>query len=73
MRFADVADSLGTVMATDPRDWSLSSRDAWVYAIILGWDDHSLNEVAKRHNWDSSTKKRLREMRALWVKTVEGS
>jgi hypothetical protein len=54
----EVLDSLRAVIVTDPRDWSIDRRDAWIYAIVCGWDE-VLTEVARRHRWDDATIARL--------------
>ncbi|MFD5002187.1 hypothetical protein ACFWMV_04695 [Streptomyces mutabilis] len=61
----------------DSRDWAATKRDAWLYAILVGWtceDDHihddlcmgdePLTETARRHGWDDDTVARLRSHRA---------
>jgi hypothetical protein len=65
MLFSEIADSLKTSIATDPRDWSRDDCDAWLYGVIVGWDG-ALPEVAAGHGWSSETLERLRAMRSLW-------
>ncbi|MEV7770500.1 hypothetical protein [Kitasatospora sp. NPDC086791] len=36
----------------DPRDWASDRRDAWLYALLVGWND-ALDEVAARHGWSA--------------------
>jgi hypothetical protein len=50
--------SLGNALAFDARDWSKSKRDAWIYGVVLGWDE-ALSEVAEAHGWDAETQRRL--------------
>ena len=52
-------ESIRTAMAMSPKDWSLNHRDAWIYGIVLGWDDASLVEVSRLHQWDYNTISRL--------------
>lgn len=33
------------------KDMAESKFDAWVYGIIVGWDDLSYTELAVKHNW----------------------
>lgn len=54
-------DSLRAAMATDPRDWSVNKTDAWLWAIIMGWDE-ALPEVAARHGWTIGDASRLFEL-----------
>jgi hypothetical protein len=69
--------SVYRAMVHDPRDWAATKRDAWLYAILVGWtceDDHAhddlcmgdepLIETAQRHGWDEETVTRLRAYRA---------
>lgn len=55
--------SLATVVAFSSRDWSANHRDAWIYAIVSGWDDEALAEVAAKHDWDAATVARLCRLR----------
>lgn len=69
---ADVRSSLESVVAFDPRDWSLDKRDAWIYGIVFGWESEELDEdpmgdVAKRHGWDDAAVQRLRELHEAFV------
>jgi len=49
-------------MATDPRDWSLAKRDAWVFGIVLGWTDDALKDLAQQHDWPERDVKRLKRL-----------
>lgn len=73
----DALNSVHRTMVHDSRDWALNKRDAWLYAILIGWaceDDHAhddicmgdgpLTETAARHGWDTDTVARLRTYRA---------
>jgi len=76
-RVRDVLNSAYRTMVHDSRDWARDRRDAWLYAILVGWiceDDHAhddlcmgdepLIETAQRHGWDEETVTRLRAYRA---------
>lgn len=63
----DWRDSLNTVLTTNVRDWGLDKADAWIYAIIVGWDEPALREVAKHHKWSEATTERLRQLRRAYV------
>lgn len=54
--------SLSHCIAFDSRDWSLSRRDAWIYAIVIGWDNDSLNELADKFHWDDYHVERLKRL-----------
>ena len=61
-------ESIQTTMSTDPRDWGMYKRDAWLFAIVLGWEDddgtpgEALREVAAKHRW---TEADLRDLMTL--------
>ncbi|WP_433078903.1 hypothetical protein ACQP1P_38660 [Dactylosporangium sp. CA-052675] len=71
---ADLAEALQSVydcMVFDSRDWGASRRDAWLYAIVVGWDadeagetDDAMAELAARYCWTDETVERLRRMHA---------
>jgi hypothetical protein len=76
----------GSMMATDPRDWAVEHRDAWLYGLFCGWDcedDHThddvcgdgaaMREIAARHGWADETVARLRAYRTAIVHLVGGS
>lgn len=52
-------DSLETIMATSPHDWGDNERFAWMWGIILGWDNASMDELAKKFSWSTETQGRL--------------
>lgn len=49
----------------DRRDWTADRIDAFLWAVLIGWDDDRLKEIATRHRWDEHRVKYVREMRAL--------
>jgi hypothetical protein len=51
--------SLHTALACSTRDMSKDKLDAWVYGIVVGWDDDTLAELSKLHGWEESTIQRL--------------
>ncbi|MCW7991037.1 hypothetical protein XF35_38945 [Streptomyces platensis subsp. clarensis] len=64
-----------THMATGSRDWAQDSSDAWLYAVLYGWDceqEHQhtddcragLDEVAAKHGWSAGRVARTRKHRA---------
>lgn len=55
-------ESLHSCIAFGARDWSLYDRDAWMYAIIVGWGP-ALSEVAAQHGWSPEDVTRLRLLR----------
>lgn len=53
-------ESIATAIAFSPRDWSSNHRDAWIYGIVLGWDEDDLEELKKRYSWTNETVARLK-------------
>lgn len=47
------------------RDWTSDRHDAYLWAVLIGFDDDTLAEVASKHRWDEHRVKYAREMRAL--------
>ncbi|MCF0086680.1 MULTISPECIES: hypothetical protein [unclassified Streptomyces] len=47
------------------RDWAADRHDAYLWAVLIGWDDDALNEIAAKHRWNEHRVKYVREMRAL--------
>lgn len=62
--------SLSAAVACHVRDWSEHRRDAWIYGIVVGWED-ALAEVARDHRWDAATVERLTRLRAAFVRASE--
>ncbi|WP_329126126.1 hypothetical protein [Streptomyces sp. NBC_01353] len=66
-------------MKTNSRDWAATEDDAWLYAVLMGWDceqqhDHTddcarlLQEVAAKHGWSEDRVARIRKFRAALAK-----
>ena len=53
--------SIWYTMAHATKDWSADKNDAWIYGIILGWDE-SLPEIAERFGWDESAVRRIERL-----------
>lgn len=60
---AEAIDSIKTTMVTDPRDWGLYKRDAWIYGIVIGWKD-ALPEIAEKFKWKKEDVLRLQKYHA---------
>ena len=68
---AEALNSAKAAMTFSARDWSLNHRDAWLYGIVVGWDD-ALDEVANNHKWNDETVERLiRYRKAVEAKETE--
>lgn len=55
---ADAISHLATVLRNDPRNWSATKRDTWVYGVLVGWgceQDHA-------HDWVCGSTERLVEL-----------
>lgn len=61
------AESLRNCIAFDSMDWGACKRHAFIYGIVLGWDEESLFELATKHKWDPATVHRLRGLRAAYA------
>ncbi|MFD6035271.1 hypothetical protein ACFWHF_12125 [Streptomyces griseoincarnatus] len=72
---AAALDGLHTLIATSSRDWQTYRVDAWLWAVLCGWDcektEHddtcvhgALEETAARHGWDEATVAKARRYRA---------
>jgi len=72
---AAALDGLHTLIATSSRDWQTYRVDAWLWAVLCGWDceqtEHddtcthgALEETAVMHGWDADTIAKARRYRA---------
>lgn len=72
---APMLDGLHTLLATSSRDWQPYRVDAWLWAVLCGWDceqdEHdetcthgALEETAALHGWDDATVAKARRYRA---------
>jgi hypothetical protein len=73
---APMLDGLDTLLATSSRDWGEYRVDAWLWAVLVGWDcedDHehdetcdngaAMQEMADRHKWDDAAVDKARRYR----------
>ena len=63
-------ESIECAIAFSVREWGDCRRDAWIYAIIFGWDDE-WEEMAEKHGWDEEDRKRAEMMHEQWKKAKE--
>jgi hypothetical protein len=56
---------LEELLGFDSRDWSLNSKDAWMYGIICGWGD-AIEDVAKKHSWTNDQVDQLKDLHFKW-------
>ncbi len=64
--------SARSCITTDARDWSKNTPDAWIYGLVVGWDDDSLEEMRVRFGWNLATVLRLREARLALTPPEKG-
>lgn len=60
MNSFQVKESLRLAITTSSTDWSATERHAWIYGIVVGWDEGSLKELKVRFGWSPETIARLR-------------
>lgn len=54
--------SVRAAMTTWVGDWSEDRIHAWIYGVIVGWDDASLAELAVQFGWHSEAVERLKAL-----------
>jgi hypothetical protein len=59
--------SLGNCMSFHSRDWGQDKRDAWMWGIICGWDERSMQECRSRFGWSDEDVARLRRLRQRFM------
>jgi hypothetical protein len=71
---AEALESLATLLATNSRDWGARWDDAWLWAILCGWDcekvEHTdtcthgaMEEMVAKFGWGAETVAKLRRYR----------
>lgn len=79
---APMLEGFGRLLATSSRDWGQYAPDAWLYAVICGWDceetEHdetcvhgAMEEMAELHGWDDATVAKARRYREA-VRAITG-
>ena len=63
---SDPIDALKNTLAFSVDDWATTRAMAWVWGIVLGWDDESMVELAERHGWSDGAVARLRGLHAAF-------
>ncbi|MCM1974609.1 hypothetical protein [Streptomyces sp. G1] len=72
---ADLFEGFGRLLATSSRDWGQYRVDAWLYAVILGWDCEetvhdetcthgAMEEMQRQHGWSDEAVAKARRYRA---------
>lgn len=68
----DPLHALRNTLAFGSADWGEDRSTAWMYGIVVGWDDdepepgetgrEAMDELARRHRWSPAQVERLREL-----------
>ena len=56
----EIIDSISSAIVFSPHDWAAHHRLAWIFGIVVGWDDESLEGLKKKFGWDDKTIGRLK-------------
>lgn len=59
--------AIGDALAFGVDDWGATRAKAWIYGIVLGWDDESIDDLAKQHRWTPNQVRRLRALHERFV------
>lgn len=76
---ADPFGSLRNAIAFSSADWGAARDLAWVYGIVLGWDDNdeaeygAMEVLAARFGWSDETVARLRNLHAEFDRRAAAS
>ena len=77
----EALDSVHRQIVFHARDWAPSPHDAWLYGLVVGWDDEdgitedndAMAELAERHGWDDEFVALLRRRHAALEVARAGS
>ena len=64
---AEVLDSLHSAMATWAGSWSEDHRLAWIYGIIVGWNEGE-EDIFEKYKWDEENRERFKKYRQVMAK-----
>ena len=67
-----IEDHLQCVFAFSPKDWGANKDDAWLYGIICGWDEDSIDELRAKFGWTDRDIDALKFRRKQFLE-LEGS
>jgi hypothetical protein len=81
---APMFEGFARLLSTSSRDWGQYAPDAWLWAVICGWDceetEHdgtcvhgAMEEMQERHGWDDATVAKVRRYRAAVRAITEGA
>lgn len=61
------AESIESCLIHHVRDWGEEKRDAWLYGVIMGYDDECMAENRERFGWSDETCARLTRLHEQYV------
>ena len=64
-------ESLHQLMVFNARDWAANKTDAWLWGVVVGWDQNSLDELAPRFGWSPDHVLRLQRLHADFISRVQ--
>lgn len=67
----DVYESLYNTIVFDSADWSKTKRLAWIYGIIVGWNNESYEEIKDMWNWSDKTIARNKRLNKTFKESIE--
>jgi hypothetical protein len=70
MATEDFKESLNSCLVHHTRDWAGNKRDAWIWGIVVGWDEGSLAELSVDFGWDEETIERLGRLHKKFEEAV---
>ena len=59
-------ESIERTIAFDVHDWASSRSDAWIYAIVFGWDNEAWSEFRECYGWDEEDIARAKMYHEQW-------
>lgn len=72
MFHTNVIADLRSTLTHMPREMAAVAEDAWLYGIIVGWDE-ALDSVAQNHGWSEETVARLLDLRDQFSRLTLGA
>jgi hypothetical protein len=69
----DCKESLTMALAHHPKDWASHHRDAWIWGIVIGWDEESLLEIQNKFGWYDETVARLKRLNTQFKEMKVGT
>lgn len=67
MSIENPLESIKQAIVFSSKDYSACKRDAWLYGIVIGWDEDAMLNVAERHKWTPETVARLKRLHEAYL------